>query len=77
VRKRYEEGIGWGEMKQFLFESLNDHLKVARERYDELMQSHDEIEGILREGAEKARVYSVPFMQEIRRSVGIRSLARQ
>jgi tryptophanyl-tRNA synthetase len=77
VRKRYEEGIGWGEMKQFLFESLNDHLKVARERYDELMQSHDEIEGILREGAEKARAYSVPFMQEIRHSVGIRSLSRQ
>jgi tryptophanyl-tRNA synthetase len=77
VRKRYGEGIGWGEMKQFLFESLNDHLKVARGRYDELMQSHDEIEGILREGAEKARAYSVPFMREIRRSVGIRSLARQ
>ena len=77
VRKRYEEGIAWGEMKQFLFEYLNDHLKLARERYEGLIQSPDKIEAILLEGAEKARVYSVPSMKTIRESVGIRSLARK
>ena len=77
VRKRYQEGIAWGEMKQFLFEYLNDHLKLARERYDGLIQSPDKIEAILLEGAEKARVYSVPSMKTIRESVGIRSLARK
>jgi len=77
VRKRYEEGIAWGEMKQFLFEYLNDHLLVARERYEALMQSPDKIEEVLAEGAAKARGYSVPFMKKIRDSVGIRSLARQ
>jgi tryptophanyl-tRNA synthetase len=77
VRRRYEEGISWGEMKQFLFEYLNDHFKLARGRYDALMQSHDKIEEILRDGAEKARVHSLPFMKKIRESVGIRSLARK
>ena len=77
VRKRYEEGIAWGEMKQFLFEYLNGHLQDARERYGELMQSPEKIEAILLEGAEKARVYSVPFMKNIRASVGIRGLAIQ
>lgn len=76
VRKRYEEGIAWGEMKQVLFEYLNDHLATARERYEALMESPEKIEGILQEGAEKARSYSVPFMAKIRESVGIRSLAR-
>ena len=77
VRQRYEEGIAWGEMKQFLFEYLNDHLKGARERYDELLQSPEKIESVLCAGAEKARAYSVPFMKEIRTSVGIRGLAKK
>jgi len=74
LRKRYEEGIGWGEMKQFLFEHLNEHLHGARERYDALIQTPEKIEDILQAGAEKARRYSQPFMQKIRAATGIRKL---
>jgi tryptophanyl-tRNA synthetase len=74
VRKRYEEGVAWGEMKQFLFEYLNDHLMAARERYEALIQSPDKIEQSLQEGAAKARAFSAPFMKKIRGSVGIRPL---
>jgi len=74
VRQRYAEGIAWGEMKQFLFEHLNHHLKDARERYEELMQQPEKIERILRQGTEKARSTSTPFLQEIRQAVGIRSI---
>ena len=77
VRKRYAEGIGWGEMKQFLFEYLNGHLQSARERYDALLQAPESIEAVLLEGAEKARAYSRPVMNKIRDSVGIRSLAKR
>jgi len=76
IRLRYQEGIAWGEMKNILFEYLNDHLKAPRERYEALLQSPDKIEEALRDGAEKARSHSVPFMRKIRESVGIRSLAR-
>ena len=41
VRQYYADGIAWGEMKKLLFTYLNDHLKEARERYEELMQSPD------------------------------------
>jgi len=75
VRKRYEQGIAWGEMKQYLFEYLNDHLMAARERYEALLQSPDKIEETLVDGARKAREYSVPFMKKLRAAVGIRSLA--
>lgn len=75
IRHRYAEGIAWGEMKNILFEYLNDHLMGARERYEALVQSPEKIEEALRDGAEKARDYSVPFMRNIRASVGIRSLA--
>jgi len=71
VRQRYADGIAWGEMKQVLFEHINEHLTPARERYEALMQAPEHIEQQLQEGAEKARAVSVPFIKELRKAVGI------
>ncbi len=71
IRKRYAEGIAWGEMKQILFECINDHIAAPRERYNELMEHPERIETILQKGAEKARAISGPFLQEIRKAVGL------
>ena len=74
MRQRYARGIAWGEMKQVLFEYLNAHLKDARERYAALLENPERIEAVLREGARKARDYSRPFLEEIRRRVGVAPL---
>ncbi len=71
---RYREGIAWGVMKQELFEYINAILTQPRQRYDELVKNPGDIEAILAKGAEKARSYSVPFLQKIRSAIGIRSL---
>jgi tryptophanyl-tRNA synthetase len=76
VRKRYAEGIGWGDMKQLLFERINAELKPARAEYDRLVADPGEVEKILLRGAEKARAVSRPFLAEIRKRVGIRPLSR-
>ncbi|MBK8534220.1 MAG: tryptophan--tRNA ligase [Candidatus Competibacteraceae bacterium] len=76
IRQRYAQGIGWGEMKQVLFEYLNARLTEPRQRYQELLEKPDHIEQILKHGAARAREYSVPFLQELRRAVGIRPLGR-
>ncbi|HRY14355.1 MAG TPA: tryptophan--tRNA ligase, partial [Candidatus Competibacteraceae bacterium] len=75
LRQRYAQGIAWGEMKQMLFEYLNTRLSEPRQRYLELMQAPDHIEQILKRGATRAREYSAPFLQELRRAVGIRPLS--
>lgn len=75
LRKQYAEGISWGEMKNRLFEYLDDRLTVPRERYYALLQAPDHIEQTLREGALKARRYSTPFMQRLRQAIGIRPVA--
>jgi tryptophanyl-tRNA synthetase len=74
MKKRYEQGIAWGEMKQHLFEYLNAHLSPFRERYNELMNSPDHIEAVLLKGRDKARERSVAFLDEIRKAVGITAL---
>jgi tryptophanyl-tRNA synthetase len=74
IEKRYAEGIAWGEMKQVLFEYLNDHLKPAREEYQRFIDDPAIIEKELLKGAEKAREISVPYLAEIRHAIGIRKL---
>ena len=76
IRKRYGEGIAWGEMKQVLFERINTEIAPARAEYERLMANPREVEDVLKHGAERARAVSKPFLAEIRDKVGIRALAR-
>jgi tryptophanyl-tRNA synthetase len=76
IRKRYAEGIGWGEMKQILFTYINDHITPARERYEALIQAPEHIEEQLQEGAKKARAISKPFLEKLRSAVGIARISR-
>jgi len=75
IEKRYADGIAWGEMKQVLFEYINEHIKPARAEYQRLIDDPAIVEQELLKGAEKAREISVPYLKEIRYAVGIRKLA--
>ena len=74
IEKLYANGLAWGEMKNILFECINDQLKPAREEYQKLIDDPAQIEVQLKKGAERAREISVPYIQEIRNSIGIRKL---
>ncbi|MBU1343826.1 MAG: tryptophan--tRNA ligase [Proteobacteria bacterium] len=71
---RYRQGISWGTMKQELFEYIDDILKEPRQRYVELIKNPSDIDAILKKGAIKAREFSVPFLEKIRKTIGIQSL---
>jgi tryptophanyl-tRNA synthetase len=75
LRERYAAGIGWGEMKQLLFEYLNARLAGPRARYEELLRNPGYIERVLHEGAARAREHSVPFLRRLRHAIGIRTLS--
>ncbi len=75
MQRRYITGISWGEMKQTLFEILNNRLIEPRQRYQELLKNPGYIETVLKNGAAQAREYSIPFLRELRRAVGIRPLS--
>ncbi len=74
MRERYAAGIGWGEMKQTLFEYINAEIAPARAEYERLIAAPEFVEATLRRGAEKAREESRPFLAEIRRKIGVRPL---
>ena len=55
MRKRFAEGIGWGELKQELFEFLDAHLRDARQEYDRLIADPGHVEAVLKKGGARAR----------------------
>ena len=74
IEKRYADGIAWGEMKQVLFEYINDQIKPAREEYERLIADPAIVEAELQKGAVKARELSAPYLAQIRDAIGIRKL---
>ncbi len=74
IAGRYADGIAWGEMKQLLFEYINDHIKPARAQYERLIADPAIVEAELKKGAMRAREIAVPYMTKIRDAIGIRSL---
>ena len=74
IERAYAAGIAWGEMKQRLFEYINDHIGPARDEYERLIADPAVVEAELRRGAERARELSAPFLDRVRDAIGIRSL---
>jgi tryptophanyl-tRNA synthetase len=65
-------GIGYGEFKQRLFESVRDYFGPFRERREELLRDSAAIDRILSDGAERARAIAEPTLERVRRAVGLR-----
>lgn len=74
IEKAYAEGIAWGQMKQRLFEYVNERIGPAREEYDRLIADPAIVEAELQKGAERARELAAPFLAKIRDAIGIRKL---
>lgn len=70
-RRLREGGMGWGDLKNQLFEVLNAQLSPLRERYNALMEPDSELDALLAAGAEKARKRAVPVLAQVRKAVGI------
>ena len=70
----FEDGIGWGDAKQKVFDELNLLLTPIREKFAEQSSNKKYIEEILKSGAEKVRAQTIPTLKEVKRLVGISEL---
>lgn len=71
MRRRFAEGIAWGQAKKDLFGLINDQIKDARQRYEEILDSGSYLDEELRKGAEKARAEAAPLLDKARKAVGL------
>lgn len=71
MRKSYlNGGYGYGHAKQALLEVILDKYAEPRRRYNYYMENNDELESILRDGEEKARVVARQTISKVRRVLG-------
>ena len=73
-KQKLEEGMSWGDAKEELFQLLDSHLSEPRKEYEKLIQDSANLNQELLLGAKRARELSVPFMSEVRSSLGIGKL---
>ena len=72
VRKRLEAGgMGWGDLKNTLFEVLNAELAPKRKRYEELMADPGQIDDILETNVERARERARETIHHVRAAIGV------
>jgi tryptophanyl-tRNA synthetase len=75
MREAFEAGLAWGEAKKRLFERINDEIAPARDEYTRLMANPQEVEAVLRAGAERLRPQSAALLDKVRDAVGLRTFA--
>ena len=71
LRKRYEAGgLGYGEVKQELFEKIRDTFEPYRQHRMELLADLQALRATLAMGAEKARYTAMKTLRKVRKKVG-------
>ena len=70
LRKRFlDGGMGYGEAKTILFEKIDSVLSEPRKRYEYLMTNPSEIDAILNQGAERARVVAARTLTKVKKKM--------
>lgn len=64
-------GLAYSEIKQELYELLNEFFGSRRGTYRQLLEDKNHLDGILNQGAEKARAIAAPVLERVRRAIGI------
>lgn len=64
-------GLGYGELKKDLLARVLDHFGPMRERRERFAARPDDVEAILRHGAERARAIALPVVETCREAVGV------
>ena len=72
VRHHYlAGGLGYGTLKQELYETIRAYFADARQQFNDYMQDITVLDRILAQGAVKARDIAIPVLKRMRKAVGI------
>ncbi|MEQ1664026.1 MAG: tryptophan--tRNA ligase [Bdellovibrionales bacterium] len=69
LENKYQVGVGWGVVKQMLFEVIEKHFAQSTVEYNKLMLDRKHLESILTEGALRARTIATPVLESVRKAV--------
>jgi tryptophanyl-tRNA synthetase len=62
-------GMGYGTAKTMLFEKINSVLEKPRKEYERLMANKDELDAILKNGAERAKLVAEKTIARVKKAM--------
>jgi tryptophanyl-tRNA synthetase len=71
TERDFADARGYGDLKKRVAEVVISELAPIRERHERLMSDPDELDRLLAIGAEQARAYAVPKLEEMKGRVGL------
>jgi tryptophanyl-tRNA synthetase len=71
VERDFMYARGYGDLKRRVAEVVIEALTPIRERYEQLMRDPAELDRLLAIGAEHARAYSAPKVEQMKRAMGL------
>ena len=74
MQNKFEDGIGWGDAKNIVFNDLNDLIKPIRDKYLELESKKSDTEEILQTNAKEVRNHTQSLVKKVKELVGIKKL---
>ena len=74
MKHKYEDGIGWGDAKNIVFNDLNDLIKPIRDKYLELESRKSDTEELLQTNAKEVRTHTQSLIKKVKEFVGIKKL---
>ena len=74
MKHKYEDGIGWGDAKNIVFNDLNELIKPIRDKYLELESRKSDTEEILQTNAKEVRTHTQSLIKKVKEFVGIKKL---
>ena len=64
-------GVGYGDAKKVLAETVNNYLRPYREKYNELMADKSKIDDALAQGAKRARDVASKTLYDVKKTLGL------
>lgn len=64
-------GLGWGDAKKELFEVANAYISPMREKFNYFISHKEEIDKMLENGAQKARILAKRKLEAVKKAIGI------
>ena len=68
--ERLKAGLGWGDAKKELFEVANKYISPMREKYNYFKEHLDEVDKMLKAGANKAKMIAQNCIKRVRLAIG-------
>ena len=68
--KRLQLGMGWGDAKKELFETMNGYIAPMREKFIYYQNHKQEVDELLKNGAKKAREIAKDCLAKVREAIG-------